>query len=182
LRDYLYSPLGGSRGSQVRTYVNLLITMVLGGLWHGANWTFVVWGAYHGALLSVSHYFRDRNGHRAKSATSPWVHAVRVVGTFHLVTVGWILFRAPNLGVAAEYFVGLVGNLLVPVSQNFAFATELVTIVAAGWTIHHFLHHHLVEGIRMLPAFARVACLIAALVALAFAADHGTGKFIYFEF
>src|SRR6202020_582541 len=89
LRDYLYKPLGGSRGGALKTYRNLMLTMVLGGLWHGAAWTFVIWGAFHGTLLVVEHALGGRL--RAPG----WL---RWLVTFHLVVLGWIVFRAQSIG------------------------------------------------------------------------------------
>ena len=94
LRDYLYIPLGGSRGGQLKTYRNLMITMLLGGLWHGANWTFVFWGGYHGLLLSL-----NRLGDR-EVARVPL--ALRRTGTFLLVVIGWVFFRSTSFGMAAD--------------------------------------------------------------------------------
>jgi alginate O-acetyltransferase complex protein AlgI len=85
LRDFLYIPLGGNRGGRWRTYRNLLITMVLGGLWHGAAWTFVLWGAFHGAGLVTEHALGDR-----WTRLPAWL---RWVVTFHLICFGWILFQ-----------------------------------------------------------------------------------------
>ncbi|MEO8593558.1 MAG: MBOAT family O-acyltransferase [Candidatus Solibacter sp.] len=101
LRDYLYIALGGSRGSALRTHINLLITMLLGGLWHGANWTFVIWGGYHGVLLIL-----DR-------VLEPWWKAVPrplyQLATFLAVVCGWVFFRAPSVGVAGEWFRRMAG-------------------------------------------------------------------------
>jgi alginate O-acetyltransferase complex protein AlgI len=95
LRDYLYIPLGGNRGSRFATYRNLMLTMVLGGLWHGASWTFVVWGTLHGLYLSVHKLLLERRGavQRAPSAVGAVVGAV---ATFHLVCLTWIFFRADS--------------------------------------------------------------------------------------
>jgi alginate O-acetyltransferase complex protein AlgI len=182
LRDYLYIPLGGSRGSPARTYVNLFVTMVLGGLWHGANWTFVIWGAYHGALLSISHYLRERRVDRTELPMAPSTHALRIIGTFHLVTLGWIIFRAPNMETAIAYVIGLISNHRIPVSPKASLVMEMIAIVAVIWTIHHFFNRHIAEFMRTSSVYVRAACLIAFLVALAVGADSGTGKFIYFEF
>lgn len=107
LADYLYVPLGGNRGGRWKTYRNLMLTMLLGGLWHGAAWTFVIWGAAHGLMLAI---------HRATGAHEPrgrpgrprgrdlW----RVFGTFHLVALAWVFFRADSLGLAGKYFSGLL--------------------------------------------------------------------------
>jgi alginate O-acetyltransferase complex protein AlgI len=101
LRDYLYVPLGGNRRGEVRTYVNLIVTMLLGGLWHGANWTFVVWGAYHGTLLAI--------GKRAGPAFASVPAALRRAGTFLLVLFGWVIFRSTDLGMAGEWLGRMFG-------------------------------------------------------------------------
>ena len=101
LRDYLYIPLGGSRASPLRTHLNLWLTMLLGGLWHGANWTFVVWGGYHGALLILERML-DR-----RSVAVP-LPAKRVV-TFLLVVVSWVFFRSANLGMAWVWLERMCG-------------------------------------------------------------------------
>jgi alginate O-acetyltransferase complex protein AlgI len=100
LRDYLFIPLGGSRGSRWRTCLNLMITMTLGGLWHGANWTFVVWGMLHGGLLVVHRYFRDFCKPRPRLdglLQSVPGTAVRMACTFLAVSLCWVLFRAQDV-------------------------------------------------------------------------------------
>ena len=99
LRDFLYIPLGGNRGGRLRTYRNLMITMVLGGLWHGAAWAFVLWGALHGAASWSS--ARSRGRVRAPAL------AALVRSTFHVVVLGWILFRSPDLDVAGDVLARL---------------------------------------------------------------------------
>ncbi len=99
LRDYLYIPLGGNRLGRVRTYLNLMVVMLLGGLWHGASWNFVIWGGLHGALLTIHRATRGPGGDRAPSRSVP--DLVHLAVTFHLVCLGWIFFRAVDLGTAA---------------------------------------------------------------------------------
>jgi alginate O-acetyltransferase complex protein AlgI len=103
LRDYLYIPLGGSRKGPLRTYVNLFITMLLGGLWHGASWTFMLWGGYHGLLLAIER----AAGKRGLFGWAPV--ALQRAFTFGLVLVGWVLFRAPSLERAREVLRGMAG-------------------------------------------------------------------------
>src|SRR5579862_6953313 len=95
LRDYLYIPLGGSAEPGYKTYRNLLFTILLGGLWHGANWTFVLWGAIHGVGLAV-----ERALGFARNVTRLWWRRILV---FHFVCLGWILFRAPSISAAWAY-------------------------------------------------------------------------------
>lgn len=122
LRDYLYISLGGNRGPRWTTYRNLLLTMLLGGLWHGAAWTFVVWGALHGLYLAVHRAVTSarRVGARGANDASPdradrptsaagWLwYGASVLVTFHLVCLAWVFFRAPTIQEAGEYLVGIV--------------------------------------------------------------------------
>lgn len=100
LRDYLYIPLGGNRISPARTYINLMLVMLLGGLWHGANWTFMVWGGIHGALLAWERF-------RGSSQPSflPWARA----RTFVLVCLAWVPFRAPTMTQTIDIWAGMIG-------------------------------------------------------------------------
>jgi len=103
LREYLYISLGGNRKGLLRTYINLFLTMLLGGLWHGANWTFVLWGAWHGGILILERYWEQRWG---KPLLPAWL---RVVKTMLLVVFGWVLFRAVNIASAGRMFEGMLG-------------------------------------------------------------------------
>ncbi|MFO1078531.1 MAG: MBOAT family protein [Planctomycetota bacterium] len=103
LRDYLYVPLGGNRKGPVRTYVNLMATMLLGGLWHGAAWNFVAWGGYQGGWLVVERLAGRRPWY------GPLPRALRIPITFVLVLFGWVLFRADGLGHAVDYAAAMVG-------------------------------------------------------------------------
>ena len=101
LRDYLYIPLGGSRHGPARTYVNLLATMVIGGFWHGANWTFMLWGAWHGGLLAL-HRAWSRGGH-----SLPWLLANPLL--MLAVIIGWVTFRAPSIEATWAMYRGILG-------------------------------------------------------------------------
>jgi alginate O-acetyltransferase complex protein AlgI len=103
LRVYLYVPLGGNRLGRGRTYINLTLTMVLGGLWHGANWTFLVWGAWHGGLLALERFWRER--HPEPTLPRP----VAVAWTLLMVMIGWVFFRAVDLGAAFRMLAGMAG-------------------------------------------------------------------------
>jgi alginate O-acetyltransferase complex protein AlgI len=175
LRDYLYIPLGGNRYGPVRTMVNLFITMLLGGLWHGANWTFVVWGAYHGALLAVQRLI-------PKSWEHPALRPLGTLVTFLAVCVGWVFFRAQTLHDAGTILKGLV----VP-TTGFSLAgdgTDLVIVCLAVTLIGQALGQ-----MRGAPRilFRVPAPLVGILLALGFMLalilTPGDGKaFIYFQF
>ena len=121
LRDYLYVSLGGSRKGTIRTLRNLAVTMLLGGLWHGASWTFVIWGAYHGALLAGYHFVRSR-----------WQinlsHRQGQVLTFLLVIIGWIFFRSETFGKALFVLGALLGIHGLGISSSLANVSDLALI------------------------------------------------------
>ena len=111
LRDYLYIPLGGNRGGRARRYLNLFVTMLLGGLWHGANWTFMLWGGLHGLYLSINHAFRHvTKGMSAPLALRLPLRAASVLLTFAATSLAWIVFRAPDLASAGRIAGGLLGG------------------------------------------------------------------------
>lgn len=105
LRDYLYIPLGGNRLGTRRTYVNLMLVMLLGGLWHGASWNFVLWGGMHGLALSLERALGGRN----RRSSSPRLHPLRVGATFGWVLLTWVPFRAADLGATLRYWGSLFG-------------------------------------------------------------------------
>ena len=117
LRDYLYIPLGGNRKGPGRTYANLLVVMLLGGLWHGAAWTFVIWGAYHGIWLAAERAWGQWRGRRRPSSASGAIddpggfplRAARVVVVFVVVSLGWVWFRSDTFGGAVALFGSLFG-------------------------------------------------------------------------
>jgi alginate O-acetyltransferase complex protein AlgI len=122
LRDYLYIPLGGNRKGARRTYANLAITMLLGGLWHGANWTFILWGAWHGILLALERRFtRREDGRRvAPDLTIPF--------TMLLVIIGWVIFRSPDVTTAMGFYAGMLGLHGTGLS-------EALSLQLTGWQI-----------------------------------------------
>src|SRR5262249_49204671 len=108
LRDYLYIPLGRNRCGTLRTYRNIILTMVLGGLWHGASWTFAIWGFLHGIGVSFVHLVRSHAGSRPSRLVPGWL---AVLITFHFVTIAWVFFRASNLGQALQMLAApFLGN------------------------------------------------------------------------
>ena len=100
MREYLYVPLGGNRGSTARTHLNLWLVFLFSGFWHGASWSFVMWGAYHGFFISLNKWAKDRH-------LRPWPPALAVPISFFLVCLGWVLFRAETLSAATSYLRAL---------------------------------------------------------------------------
>ena len=131
LRDYLYIPLGGNRRGKFRRDLNLFITMVLGGLWHGANWTFVIWGTLHGLYLWINHLWEERH-YRMPDAVA-WTL------TFLLTTAAWVFFRAPTFSRAADFFEAMAGlnGYSLNVVQNAIGWRELI-LVGSGLAIALF--------------------------------------------
>jgi alginate O-acetyltransferase complex protein AlgI len=177
LRDYLYIPLGGNRGSRAATYRNLLLTMLLGGLWHGAAWTFVAWGAYHGLLLAL-HRALPWPGWLGHPALAP----ARAAFTFLCVCLGWVLFRARSFGDAATVYARLftpsAGISLTPEVR--AVFLGVVAVVLAAHLIARFAD---VEALaRRLPVPLAAGALALALLAAQLLAPDEGGAFIYFQF
>jgi alginate O-acetyltransferase complex protein AlgI len=110
LRDYLYIPLGGNRKGRVRTYVNLLITMLLGGLWHGASWTFVAWGGLHGVALAINHVWRAGKPKALISVVPRFLREGTAFAlTFLFVVFAWVFFRAANFETVLRLLNGMIG-------------------------------------------------------------------------
>ncbi len=175
LRDYLYIPLGGNRKSAARTYFNLLITMLLGGLWHGANWTFLAWGGYHGCLLALE---RMTGQGRIRSWAWGWRDAPRTLFTFVLVCLGWVLFRANSLHDA-----GAVFHQLLRMHGRFTLEPVLMagTIVALGIALLEE-HGHLDERVAGLPIPLLGAVLGVLLFIVEVLSPPVSRAFVYFQF
>lgn len=176
LRDYLYIPLGGGRGPRWRVHRNLLLTMVLGGLWHGAAWTFVLWGAWHGLAL-IGH----RVWQQARPASdSPWRRAGGTLSTLYCVLIGWIFFRAQNLG---DIVVLLKGFIFFQDSGPLTLDPRLSMWIVV-LTPLHWLGSRTPLDLRLaaLPRWS-FACAYGAAAALALAfVPLRSAPFIYFQF
>ncbi|MGF1665636.1 MAG: MBOAT family O-acyltransferase [Acidimicrobiia bacterium] len=181
LRDYLYIPLGGSRGSRQATYRNLLLTMVLGGLWHGAAWTFVLWGLLHGGGLAIERVLEER---RARAGIERVDTADSLIGrriaTFHLVCLGWVFFRAESVGTAFALLRRLFDFGPTP-----ALTPALLGLIVGGIAIHH-LPAHVRMRVRYLFVKLRPVPMALVLGAVLLVVDgfgpEGVAPFIYFQF
>ena len=109
LRDYLYIPLGGNRHGKTRRHINLVITMALGGIWHGAGWTFLIWGMLHGTYLMINHAWRSLFGNGEEATGSPVLRIVYAAITFLAVVVAWVFFRAADVGTALSLLQSMAG-------------------------------------------------------------------------
>jgi len=174
LRDYVYVPLGGGRGSSLVVARSLVVTMFLGGLWHGAAWHFVVWGLYHGALLAL-HRLVERTGVRVPAPLG-------VVATFLSVSLGWVLFRCATLTVAME----MLARLVVPhpgLTLRPAALVGLGVILAFVALCHAVYRTVDLEALaRRLPAPALGAALAATLLLVQLLMPATGQPFIYFQF
>ncbi len=129
LRDYLYKPLGGNRHGRLKTYRNLLVTMLLGGIWHGAGWKFVMWGALHGGGLAIERMLEPQIGRRPTSLAGQVAGTVLV---FHFVCLAWIFFRAEDFSVAWLYLCGLGSGWTAGLQQAQPFTVALILLGLAG--------------------------------------------------
>ena len=185
LRDYLYIPLGGSRGGAGRTYRNLMITMVLGGLWHGAAWTFVLWGVYQGVVLVV---YRAIGNLVARSRPT-WT---RITGApafllcvvmFHVTCYGWLIFRARSTEQVVD-FTGRVAGGLTPGPETWSmFVWPLMAYAGPFLVLHTYEYvRQDMYSIPQLPAFARYMMYAAMFYLVLLFGDFGGTQFIYFQF
>jgi alginate O-acetyltransferase complex protein AlgI len=180
LRDYLYIPLGGNRRGTFRTYINLFITMLLGGLWHGANWTFVAWGFLHGLYLAAHKFYLELRAPSARDKSNWLLNVVKVFVTFHLVALTWIFFRAPNFSTAFSYLSGIVlwhGGFNV---CQIAGALWFIAIVLALDLPQYFAKSHTII-LRWPWAFRGL--VYATMIMLIFVSRSDRAiPFIYFQF
>jgi alginate O-acetyltransferase complex protein AlgI len=184
LRDYLYIPLGGNRGSRSSTYRNIMITMVLGGLWHGAAWTFVIWGAIHGAAQCVGHRRRDRRLQRGLVAQSDRPTAIwlqRLI-TFHIVCFGWIFFDAPTLNDAFTMVSRLFTTWGDPAPLvRFQVVFVIVFALSLQFTPKRWIAAAQEVFARM-TVVAKGATLAALLLMITTLGPPGVAPFIYYKF
>jgi alginate O-acetyltransferase complex protein AlgI len=175
LRDYLYIPLGGNRKGPRKTYRNLMLTMLLGGLWHGASWTFVIWGGIHGTALSVERWGRENLRGFRMPVWLAWLV------TFHVVCIAWVFFRAPNLNVAFDILggIGLSGpSPLVTLPMVFLVVVAIaIQLLPEDWWRR--AEAWLVARPVAWQGVAFGALLVAADAAVG---QQGVAPFIYYQF
>ncbi len=180
LRDYLYIPLGGNRRGRARTYLNLLLTMLLGGLWHGANLTFVVWGALHGLLLAATRAVRELFGLQGPPR-SGLARVASVLVTFHLVCFCWLFFRARSLDQAWL----MLGRFATLSTFHPNLDPRLLAVLSAGLLSHYVPDRWYDRALRTfsnLPAVAQAAVLLGLALSVREMASLEAVPFVYFQF
>lgn len=188
LRDYLYFPLGGSRHGQLRKYLNLLITMLLGGLWHGANWTFFIWGALHGIYLVTNHAWRQLRATFAKQAYSVSLpeRVFGIILTFFAVVFAWVIFRSASMAASLHYlsnmFFGRLDEISnIQISNMLFIVVMLIFIFFAPNTnqIHAFIESRLSDKRVLAVSVFLTGCLLSVCLLQMYKAKS---VFIYWQF
>lgn len=182
LRDYLYIPLGGNRKGSLRTYANLMTTMFLGGLWHGASWTFVVWGGLHGAYLAAERWLVGRFGGHA--FWQRWVPKVLLaLLTYFLVNITWVFFRAQDFTSAWRMLdtmltVDLAGKKVLPTIDVLQVTVVISVMLVVHWFMRRRLLHEVISG---LPRWL-IGAAWGTMLWLIIITQGQSDAFIYFQF
>ena len=186
LKDYLYISLGGNRKGRVRQYANLIITMLLGGLWHGASWNFVVWGMLHGIALAVHKAWISLTGSRVGDRGPWWRQVLNVLVTFHFVCLCWVFFRNADFTGSATMLGQIAGNFhgeLLP--QLLVGYWKVMALIALGYVLH-FAPARLERRAKVAMQRAPFAVYLAVMVAVIYLAlqmrSTEIQPFIYFQF
>jgi alginate O-acetyltransferase complex protein AlgI len=180
LRDYLYIPLGGSRVGYIRQTFNLFITMILGGLWHGASWNFIIWGAAHGIAIGFVHSIR-------KYRLLKWLHSfpkfIKIFITFHFVAICWILFRSPDLLTAWHV---ASGPFFASTVDPFRFLIQHIyeiTLICIFFIFHRWDNYQIIRyAIRYAPKILIWAIIFLLWIVAITVSQGSSAKFIYFDF
>jgi alginate O-acetyltransferase complex protein AlgI len=182
LRDYLYVPLGGNRKGPGRTYVNLMLTMLIGGLWHGAAWTFVAWGGLHGLYLAAERFLSARIGHH--QVWTRWqARVVLALLTFALINLTWVFFRAPDFATAWRLLLSMLlidrsGGPVLTTWFLLSATLTMATMFAVHWWMRSRELH--IEIGRMPPVLVGTAWGLMLFVLAIM--QGGSNAFIYFQF
>jgi alginate O-acetyltransferase complex protein AlgI len=183
LRDYLYIPLGGNRKGWHRTQINLMVTMLLGGLWHGAAWTFVVWGGLHGLYLGVERFISGRWGD-AKVASTAGFRFFLALLTYFLVNITWVFFRARDFGQAwtmtrTMLGFGVEGSVLV---LSTYLVTTVIAVTIGMLAVHWFMRSRRLEDVVAKSPWWLTGLVWAGMLFLIVITQGSGDAFIYFQF
>jgi alginate O-acetyltransferase complex protein AlgI len=189
LRDYLYFSLPGKR-TRAMPYVNLVITMVLGGLWHGVAWTFAIWGFLHGSALAVTRLWQASRGRatqggaprgRTARRPEPWRHALQVAATFHFVCLTWVFFRAASVPDALA-LLQRVGSLTVGFENIPPLLLAVLLLAAASLFAARSWYARAMEAFAQSPFYVHAAALLAVVLAIELLGGRGSTPFVYSRF
>jgi D-alanyl-lipoteichoic acid acyltransferase DltB (MBOAT superfamily) len=181
LRDYVYIPLGGNRKGVAITYRNLMLTMLIGGLWHGAGWTFVVWGGIHGVALCWERWRRSRPGY-VEPVSTLWRRGWQRFVTFQIVCFAWIFFRADSFATAWEIITGLFTNWGEPSPLVTAGVLLAIAVGIGSQYLPARFPRAVMAQFGRLPVAGQAVALALGLVAIQSMGPEGVAPFIYFQF
>jgi alginate O-acetyltransferase complex protein AlgI len=182
LRDYLYIPLGGNRGGHWRTCRNLMLTMLLGGLWHGAGWTYIAWGLFHGLILVVYYQYSRNRTPRIKPYASRWKSILSVAVMFHLACLGWLFFRAESMSQAASMLSRMFTNFETSGFTTYCFTSIL--FYAGPLMLFEFWQDRTGDPMRLTKVHWawRAAAYSYAVLMIILLRPTVPSEFIYFKF
>lgn len=179
LKDYLYIPLGGNRNGARRTYINLILVFLVCGLWHGASWTFVIWGVYHGIFQIIERVLRNKYKFQMKSW---WGRVI----SFIIVMMGWILFRAESLSKALEIYRALLGKISISgfqyYSTSFYFTPRIIIIGMLAFVLAFMPFKKVRAWILEHDKMRSVLAICVLIMSMAYMSDASFTPFIYFQF
>jgi alginate O-acetyltransferase complex protein AlgI len=181
LRDYLYFPLGGSRGGPVRAYWNLWLTMFLIGLWHGADWTFVLYGIVHATAMVLHRFFYRRSGRTRDTVDPLHIHILKIIGTVHFSVFSRILFR----GTTVENAWDVTTQLFAGTSSVAQVSAGVWIVLVASYALHYlprWVYENLMQSYIRLPAVAQGLLLAGLGAGLMQVVSEGVVPYIYFQF
>jgi len=182
LRDYLYISLGGNRKGKFRTYINLMITMLLGGLWHGASWKFVIWGALHGIALMVHRFWREKYPAEEKSFLQKFLGKFL---TFHFVLFCWIFFRAADMKTVGIILWKILTDLQISLLEKFiSMYFEVSFVMLLGYLIHWLprsFKDEIENFFMAMPDLAKAVVIVSIIIGL-YQVASSYQAFIYLQF
>lgn len=188
LKDYLYISMGGNKKGKVRTYSNLLVTMLLGGLWHGASFNFILWGGLHGVALAIHKFLMNISGHfkSTGSEMKPWVRILGIVVTFHIVCFGWILFRAKSLQTVGDMSHQIINNFHPEIFPQFVKGYQTVFVLMIIGYVLHFMpkrvENYAQQKVSASPLVLQAVFLAIIIFVLIQFRSAEVQPFIYFQF
>ncbi|MBN1981131.1 MAG: MBOAT family protein [Chitinivibrionales bacterium] len=174
LRQYLYIPLGGNRKGKVRTYSNLMATMLLGGLWHGAAWSYMIWGGAHGLALAAERFIKDH----IRISDTIWFSAMRIFFVFCYVTTAWLLFKLPNFDQTVQFVIALFNNRSRQNSYSIISSVLLFSLPVVAYHLRY-----LISNTQWFKLMVRIDSIIYGILLFLIVTNSGiAGEFIYFQF